>query len=515
LIGPQPPALCKVASTLRSYRSIHKRKVEDAKAQCMQALGVNKHGKCVLDGKDPRVVSLRELQQQLQCFDESLLQVWSKLKDPTALIEEDEDIGLSQLERSNTSNYEVSTKDANYRVKREAYRLQAALPALAKRSELERAIRKHPSVIVRGATGSGKSTQVPAYLAEMVKLEQLKGRRVLCTQPRKVAAISLASRVSEEWYCGRKDMVGQAVGYRAGGAPKTGKHTLIEYLTEGSLLNMLLGGKRKLRQQGADREESEEGSFRGNQLHDVACIVLDEAHERTMVLDVILGVLKAGQRDGRWPRLKIVVTSATLDVKLFSRYLDSAPIIEIPGRMFPVNVVYKPLPDTSDDYLRAAVDLVAEIHVGQPDSGDVLVFLTGEAEVVQAVERLEKVFRLAKPDSPFLALPLFGKQTADEQAAVFAKAPAGTRKIIFSTDIAETSVTIDGVRHVIDSGMTKEAIYDVKRNVTVLEVGLISRSSATQRCGRAGRTAPGTCYRLYSQVRHQAADNSCNVCIRS
>ena len=404
------------------------------------------------------------------------------------------------------------------------------MPALALRQTIVDACRDNLSVIIRGATGSGKSTQVPQYIAEMLKLRQIPGRKVICTQPRKVAAEALAARVSEEWDRHHsKDKLGLTVGYSVGGMKKCSRSTIIEYQTEGTLLGSLLQssapGKVSITLEDEGNEDEGEEKIEGQQgggkkraelirnpLSNVGAIILDEAHERSVTLDVIVGILLEGQRDGRWPTLRIIVTSATLDVELFSRYLGGVPIVEIPGRMYSVDVIYRPLRDA--DYVRAAVLQAFEIHTGTPiNSGDILVFLTGEAECLKAVESLAQNLHKTGEGKRSKVLPLYGRQLREEQELVFTPPSSTCRKIIFSTDIAETSLTIDGVRHVVDTGMSKETVYDAKRNVTVLETSQISKSSATQRKGRAGRTCPGTCYKLYTedQEKHMRATQIAEV----
>lgn len=231
----------------------------------------------------------------------------------------------------------------------------------------------------------------------------------------------------------------------------------------------------------------------------VAVLVLDEAHERSIALDVVVGVLKSRHAE-QWPHLKIVITSATLDTALFSNYFDQCPILYIPGRMYPVNIVYRPVGDDEDKIVMNVVAAAWEIHCNNSIAdGDILCFLTGQDEVEKAVEKFSALLRLNHATSePATAFALYGKQQPEEQEAVF-KPLHGRRKVVFSTDVAETSITIDGICFVVDSGLTKESVYDVRRNVTLLEVRQISRSSADQRKGRAGRTRPGTCIRLYSQ----------------
>jgi HrpA-like RNA helicase len=215
----------------------------------------------------------------------------------------------------------------------------------------------------------------------------------------------------------------------------------------------------------------------------------------------LIGILKT--HCNQWPELRVIVTSATLDTSVFSKYLGGCPVIEIPGRMFPVDIAYNPLQGSFDDAsktLEKVLSQAFETHTTTPfSSGDILCFLTGQDEV----ERAKTMFQ-AMMNSPILksktaVFSLYGKQLPEEQQEVFKKQEQGIRKVIFSTDVAETSVTIDGVRYVIDSGLTKENVFDSKRNITMLKVMPITKSSAIQRKGRAGRTSTGTCIRLYSE----------------
>jgi HrpA-like RNA helicase len=387
------------------------------------------------------------------------------------------------------------------RLLREVYRFKAALPALALRGEIDRILPAHACVVIKGETGSGKSTQVPQYVAELLAIAQPAGpKKVLCTQPRKVAAVSLAERVAGEWASGSTRPgaadAGGAVAYRVGGKSTAKPWTVIEYQTEGTLINLLLRSKASSVAVRAASAGGRRHPTAIEVLAGVGAIVLDEAHERSVTLDVLIGVLREGQRDGRWPHLKIIVTSATIDTSLFSAYLGGAPVIEIPGRMHPVEVRYCPLHD-NENVLRAAVKKARDVHADTPvATGDILVFLTGADDVDMAVELFKS--ETSSCSTPSVVMPLYGRQLPEEQRLVFDKPPLGARKVVFSTDVAETSVTIDGVCHVIDCGLAKEIVFDPRRNVSVLETAMISRSSADQRKGRAGRTAPGTCYRLFA-----------------
>ena len=369
-----------------------------------------------------------------------------------------------------------------------------------------------------------KSTQLPQYLAEHLELHGTDNCKVICTQPRKVSATSLAERVSEEWSLGDKTKVGAVVGYRVGAVRKSSKFSRIEYVTEGTFLSTLLqifggnssgGSSRGSRSQDkGDSEAKASSRVLRDPLHGVGAIVIDEAHERSTTCDLILGMLKT-HAPTKWPHLKVVITSATLDSKLFSKYFYDCPVLQIPGRMFPVSVQYLPLENSAsgmvsptDKYAHAVVKTALEIHnTSHSASGDILCFLTGQEETEKAKEKFAALNAKLKY-GPVHSLALYGRQLPAEQKLVFERAPVGTRKVIFATDVAETGVTIDGVRHILDAGLCKESRYDSKRNVTVLSVQAISQSSATQRKGRAGRTAPGTCYRLYSEDDYDAMDVS-------
>lgn len=378
-------------------------------------------------------------------------------------------------------------------LKRELFRFSARLPALAKRLEIERNLTSTASrfTVIQGQIGSGKSTQIPQYAAD---LPDFAGKRIICTQPRKLAATSLAARVAFEYSSGwDKALVGGDVGFRVGGRYKASKRTRIEYVTEAVLLDMIARARH-----GTD----------ANPFEDVECIIVDEAHERSITCDLIMGSLK--ENHTKWRHVKVAVTSATIDLDLFSGFFNNAPVVEIPGRMFPVDVQYVEQGVVDASNVATIVSKWAlMIQQTFPDwnDGDILCFLPGQDDVLRAKDLFESgITRLMKAspatDRALLqcvqAHALFGKQDADEQALVFKKQP-GSRKVIFSTDVAETSVTIDGVVFVVDSGLRKAMIYDPVRNMSSLKVHTISRSSALQRCGRAGRTRPGRCFRLYSQ----------------
>ncbi|KAJ1959883.1 DEAH-box ATP-dependent RNA helicase prp22 [Dispira parvispora] len=346
-----------------------------------------------------------------------------------------------------------------------------SLPVYNLRSSLVQAIRENQVLIVVGDTGSGKTTQMTQYLYE--EGFTLRGR-VGCTQPRRVAAMSVAKRVSEEMGC----RLGQEVGYTIRFEDCTSPETRIKYMTDGILQREILLDP---------------------MLEAYSVIILDEAHERTIATDVLFGLLKKTVR--RRPDLKLIVTSATLDAEKFSQYFFNCPIFTIPGRTFPVEVLYTTEPES--DYLDAALVTVMQIHLSEPP-GDILLFLTGQEEIDTSCEILFERMKALGPMVPqLLILPVYSALPSDMQSKIFEPAPPGSRKIVISTNIAETSVTIDGIFYVVDPGFVKQSVYDPKLGMDSLVVTPISQAQARQRAGRAGRTGPGKCYRLYTEAAYQ------------
>ncbi|KAJ0114712.1 tp-dependent rna helicase dhx8 [Diaporthe amygdali] len=342
-----------------------------------------------------------------------------------------------------------------------------SLPVFNFRNQLIQAVKDNQIMIVVGETGSGKTTQLTQYLAEAGFGD---AGMIGCTQPRRVAAMSVAKRVAEEVGC----EVGAEVGYAIRFEDKTSKDTVIKYMTDGHLQREII----------MDPD-----------LQRYSIIMLDEAHERTIATDVLFGLLKKTVK--RRPDLKIIVTSATLDADKFSTYFNEAPIFTIPGRTFPVEVLYSKEPES--DYLDAALVTVMEIHLAEP-AGDILVFLTGQEEIDTACEVLFERMKALGPNVPeLLILPVYSALPSEMQSRIFDPAPAGSRKVVLATNIAETSITIDGIYYVVDPGFVKQNAYDPKLGMDSLVVVPISRASAQQRAGRAGRTGPGKCFRLYTQ----------------
>ena len=357
-----------------------------------------------------------------------------------------EHVELVVLVQDGGSKHEVAAQI--FHLRREVYRLKAALPALAARSEMQLKLLQGQNLVVQGATGSGKSTQLPQYLAEECAANAGDERLVICTQPRKVAAVSLAKRVAEEWAAGNEKYsnTGGAVGYHVGGRREFKKWTQILYMTEEILLQQLMRGG-------------------VGYLAKVYAIILDEAHERTIRLDLLLGWLCHLQRTERL-KMKLLVTSATLDKDLFSKYLN-CPVVEIAGRMFPVDDVYAP-PKGNLSLQNAAQAKVLELHKETSlEEGDILAFLPSQQEVESSRDFVKRSLQHSNAQ-PCEVFALHGGQDPEDQAPVFEKL-AGRRKIIFATNVAETSITIDGVRLVVDSGLEKQSIFDAKRNLSTLK----------------------------------------------
>jgi pre-mRNA-splicing factor ATP-dependent RNA helicase DHX15/PRP43 len=310
-------------------------------------------------------------------------------------------------------------------------------------------------------------------------LPQTQRKMVACTQPRRVAAMSVAQRVAAELDV----KLGEEVGYSIRFEDMTSSKTCLKYMTDGMLL----------------RE-----AMHDHDLTRYSTIILDEAHERTMATDVLMGLLKEVVQ--RRPDLKIIIMSATLDAQKFQRYFNDAPLLAVPGRTHPVEIFYTPEPE--QDYVEAAIRTVLQIHATEPE-GDILLFLTGEEEIEDAARKisLEADEMVREADAgPLKVYPLYGSLPPHMQQRIFEPAPPPRRpggrpgrKVIVSTNIAETSLTIDGIVYVVDPGFSKQKIYNPRIRVESLLVSPISKASAQQRAGRAGRTRPGKCFRLYTE----------------
>ncbi|KAJ7530335.1 hypothetical protein O6H91_15G089800 [Diphasiastrum complanatum] len=342
-----------------------------------------------------------------------------------------------------------------------------SLPIYKLKNELVQAVNENQVLVVIGETGSGKTTQMTQYLAEAGYTA--KGK-IGCTQPRRVAAMSVAKRVAEEFGC----RLGEEVGYAIRFEDCTGPETVIKYMTDGMLLRETL------------IDES---------LASYSVVILDEAHERTIHTDVLFGLLKGLVK--RRPDLRLIVTSATLDAEKFSGYFFNCNIFTIPGRSYPVEILYTKQPET--DYLDAALITVMQIHLTEPE-GDVLLFLTGQEEIDTACQILYERMKGLGPNVPeLIILPVYSALPSEMQTRIFEPAPLGTRKVVVATNIAEASLTIDGIYYVVDPGFAKQKVYNPKLGLDSLVITPVSQASAKQRAGRAGRTGPGKCYRLYTE----------------
>ena len=359
------------------------------------------------------------------------------------------------------------------------------LPVYAQMDEFYEKFNSHQILVVIGETGSGKTTQIPQFVAISDLTHRAANgqppRMIACTQPRRVAAMSVAKRVSEEMDLN----LGREIGYTIRFEDMTERDTtFLKYMTDGMLL----------------REAMHDPN-----LERYSTVILDEAHERTLATDILMGLLK--DIATRRPDLKIIVMSATLDALKFQKYFHNAPLLRVPGRTFPVETFYTQ--DPEKDYVEAAIRTVLMIHQAE-EPGDILVFLTGEDEIEDACRKIRAEadkLQEEEPDicGPLKVVPLYSSLPPAQQQRIFDPAPNGReggppgRKVVVSTNIAETSLTIDGIVYVVDPGFSKQKVYNPRIRVESLLVSPISKASAAQRAGRAGRTRPGKCFRLYTE----------------
>ncbi|QEN03167.1 ATP-dependent RNA helicase HrpA [Thiospirochaeta perfilievii] len=364
---------------------------------------------------------------------------------------------LSQIERS------IEFKKSRIINKPKVY-YNEELPVTKRKKEIIETIKNNQVVIISGQTGSGKTTQIPKFCLDAGCGES---GIIACTQPRRIAAISVATRLAEEL----KTPLGQDVGYKIRFGEEFSDKGYIKVLTDGMLL-----------------AETQGDRF----LNNYDCIIIDEAHERSLNIDFILGILRDLLKKRK--DLKVVITSATIDTEKFSKAFNNAPVIEVSGRTFPVEVIYREpeAEDLESSFGERAASATTELIETTP-SGDVLVFLPTEQDIRECIENLNKNF-LGKME----LLPLYARLTQSEQKAVFTR--TNKRKIIVSTNIAETSLTIPGIKYVIDSGVARISQYSHQTRTMGLPVSPISKSSADQRKGRCGRVENGICIRLYSEA---------------
>ncbi|CRG99387.1 pre-mRNA-splicing factor ATP-dependent RNA helicase PRP43, putative [Plasmodium relictum] len=383
--------------------------------------------------------------------------------------------GIKEKE-SNTNEDLLINKLTNKRYSSRYFELleeKKKLPAWNAKKNFLKLFKKNDILIIVGDTGSGKTTQISQFVLESKFSEK---KSIAVTQPRRVAAMSVATRVSEEL-----DVeLGTYVGYTIRFEDRSSSKTIIKYLTDGMLL----------------RE-----SMSDPMLKRYNTIILDEAHERTLATDILFGVIKniLEKRND----LKLIVMSATLDAEKFQNFFNGSKILNIPGRLFPVEIFYTL--QAEKDYIKVVIRTVYDIHVNE-EEGDILVFLTGEEEIEMTKKEIEKVVSRNVNVGQLVVLPLYSSLPSAQQQKIFEPAPKPRfkgdkmgRKCILATNIAETSITIDGIVYVIDPGFSKQKVYNPRARIESLLIAPISKASAQQRAGRAGRTKPGKCFRLYTE----------------
>jgi ATP-dependent helicase HrpA len=345
-----------------------------------------------------------------------------------------------------------------------------ALPITAKRHEIIRAIKRHPVVIVSGETGCGKSTQIPKMCLQAGR--GIAGK-IACTQPRRIAAITIAHRIAEEL----GESIGRSVGYKIRFQDRAAHEAYIKIMTDGMLLAETQSDRR---------------------LTEYDTLIIDEAHERSLNIDFLLGIARTLLDDR--PELKVIITSATLDTEKFSRAFNDAPVIHVGGRMFPVEVEYMPPESFSggvdeSDYVDMAVRTVDRLK-GRRQHGDILIFMPTEQDILETCDKLE-----GKRFAATTVLPLYARLPAAQQGRVYS---VSGPKVVVATNVAETSLTIPGIRYVIDSGLARISQYQPGTRINSLPISPISRASADQRKGRSGRVQEGLCVRLYTEEDYAA-----------
>ncbi|CAR25946.1 ZYRO0A11814p [Zygosaccharomyces rouxii] len=422
--------------------------------------------------KGSHLVALRRLQKdKTQRSREAADVVGTALGDVLGLKEKDQNQTAVDVSNDATDQ-EVSSRE-------DILQARKSLPAYAMRSQIIQTIRDNQVTIIIGETGSGKTTQLAQYLDEAGICQS--GKSIGCTQPRRVAAMSVAKRVALEMGV----ELGQEVGYSIRFEDCTSNKTKIKFMTDGILLREAL---------------------MDHTLEKYDCIIIDEAHERSLNTDVILGLFKrllARRRD-----IKLIITSATINATKFADFFGGAPLCTIPGRTFPIQIIYSKHPVS--DYVEASVMQAIRIHLSADvDAGDILIFMTGQEDIEATNdalrEKLTEVYSKSMGITRYDEInnveifPIYSALPADVQSRIFKKLESGKRKIVISTNIAETSLTIDGIRYVVDCGFSKLKVYNPKIGLDSLTITPISRANADQRSGRAGRTGPGTAYRMYTE----------------
>ncbi|KAG9508555.1 Pre-mRNA-splicing factor ATP-dependent RNA helicase DHX16, partial [Fragariocoptes setiger] len=404
---------------------------------------------------------------------------------------DDEELREQELKREKATSSKPN--DPYAEAKEKIRETQKSLPVYKFKDKIIELVRKHQVLVIEGETGCGKTTQIPQYLAdagfaEFDKKTNCATKRIGCTQPRRIAAMSVAARVAQE-YNAKFDYkvdtkLGDKIGYSIRFEDCSSDATLIKYMTDGMLLREFLDSPT---------------------LEGYSVIIIDEAHERTLHTDILFGlvrdILKARSD------FRLIISSATLDTEKFREFFDGAPLLRIPGRVHNVDVFWSEAPVS--DYLSVCVHTVLKIHKNENDyDGDILVFLPGQEEIEWVQENLEQAAdKLEKEVKELRVMPLFANLPTDLQASVFEPTPTGARKVVLATNIAETSLTIDGIVYVIDSGFYKVNFFNPRTRIDSLVVQRVSKASAKQRKGRAGRVREGQCYRLFTREEYTQMDD--------
>lgn len=377
-------------------------------------------------------------------------------------------VNIEREEKQGSSQIIIHNPRKNLSLKQQ----RILLPIYGTRRQILYALEKHRTVVIVGQTGSGKTTQIPQYLHEAGWTAG--NRSVVCTQPRRIAATTVAQRVAAEM---NKEL-GQEVGYSIRFDDVSDPYrTKIKFVTDGMLIRECMSDPLLLK---------------------YSVVMIDEAHERSLATDILLGLLRKICK--KRPDLRLIVSSATLDAGRFKKFFetnksgdkkqDTAVILSVEGRCFPVDMMYAKQP--VKNYLQACVDTVYYIHQNKPD-GDILVFLTGSREIDNAYELLRNAPR------DLIIMRMYGGLNPKDQQRVFKPTPRGCRKVVLATNIAETSVTIEGIVYVVDCGYVKLPSYNPLTGIGQLHVTAVSKAQARQRAGRAGRVRKGVCYRLYTE----------------
>jgi ATP-dependent helicase HrpA len=344
-----------------------------------------------------------------------------------------------------------------------------SLPVSARRDEIARALQAHQVIVVCGETGSGKTTQLPKIALTLGRGKANSGKLIGHTQPRRIAASSVAARIASEL----NSPLGEVVGFKVRFTDRLSANASVKLMTDGILL-----------------AESQSDPL----LRAYDTIIIDEAHERSLNIDFLLGHLK--QILPRRPDLKVIVTSATIDADRFSNHFGGAPVIQVSGRMFPVEQRWRPFEETRERDLNNAIAEATD-ELWRTGTGDILIFLPGEREIREAADHLRKHLAHDPRHRHAQILPLFARLSAAEQDEVFK--PHGTPRIVIATNVAETSLTVPGIRYVIDAGLARVKRYSYRSKVEQLQIEAISQAAANQRAGRCGRVADGICIRLYDE----------------